>query len=168
MKKLILSLLLLAPVAVSAQTMKFGHIDAQNVMQQMPEFIKANGELQAMAKEYENELTAMQEELQRKVEEYENSASTMNETKRKETEENLYDLNSKIQQAYQDNSQALQKAQQEKMAPITSKLVEAIRIVGEAGNYIYIMDVSAGIPYISEKLSTDVTDAVKSELNKLK
>ena len=34
--------------------------------------------------------------------------------------------------------------------------------------YVYIMDVSAGIPYISTTLSTDVTAEVKAELNKLK
>ena len=92
----------------------------------------------------------------------------MNATKQKETEESLMQLNEKIRTAYQDNSQALQKAQQEKMQPITAKLVKAIQAVGKAGNYVYIMDVTAGIPYISETLSEDVTAKVKAELNKMK
>ena len=48
------------------------------------------------------------------------------------------------------------------MGPITGKLVEAIKLVGKNGGYVYIMDVSAGIPYISETLSKDVTADVKS------
>lgn len=168
MKKLILMLAMFAPIAAVAQTPKFGHINAQEVMTSMPEFIKARGEIEATAKQYENELKAMQDELQRKADEYEKSKSTMNETKQKETETSLMELNQKIQQAYQDNSQALQKAQQEKMSPITNKLVEAIKSVGKAGGYVYIMDVSAGIPYISETLSKDVTTEVKNELTKTK
>jgi len=168
MKKLILMLVMFAPLAAFAQAPKFGHINSQEVMASMPEFIKARGEIEATAKQYENDLKSMQEELQRKAEEYEKTKSTMNETKQKETETSLMELNQKIQQAYQDNSQALQKAQQEKMTPITTKLVEAIKTVGKNGGYVYIMDLSAGIPYISETLSKDVTAEVKAELNKAK
>ena len=48
MKKLVLMLLMFAPLATFAQQ-KFGHINAQEVMSQMPEFIKARGEMEAKA-----------------------------------------------------------------------------------------------------------------------
>ena len=166
MKKLILMLMLFAPITMFAQ--KFGHINAQQVMNDMPEFVKARGELEATAKQYENDLKAMREELQRKSDEYDKTKSTMNATKQKETEASLQSMYEKVQQTYQDNSQSLQKAQQEKMQPITTKLVNAIQAVGKAGGYVYIMDVSADIPYISETLSEDVTAKVKSELLKMK
>ena len=133
MKKILLMMLMFAPIATFAQ--KFGHINAQEVMTQMPEFIKARGEMEAKAKQFENDLKAMQDELQRKS---------------------------------QDNQQTLSKEQQEKMQPITTKLVNAIKAVGKAGGYVYIMDVSSGIPYISDTLSKDVTAEVKAQLNKLK
>lgn len=164
MKKLLMMLMLLAPMAAFAQ--KFGHINAQEVMSQMPEFIKARGEVEAAAKQYDNDLKAMQEELHRKAEEYDKTKSTMNETKQKETEQNLMTLQQKIQQAYQDNSQAMQKLQQEKISPITDRLINAIKAVGKAGGYVYIMDVTSGVPYISETLSKDVTAEVKAELQK--
>ena len=63
MKKIIMVLMLMAPMATFAQ--KFGHVDAQSIMQAMPEFIKARGDLEAQSKEYENDLKAMQDELQR-------------------------------------------------------------------------------------------------------
>jgi hypothetical protein len=166
MKKLILMLMLFAPMSMFAQ--KFGHLNSQQVMNDMPEFVKARGEIEATAKQYENDLKAMQDELQRKAQEYEKTKSTMNATKQKETEDELMKLNEKIRTAYNDNSQALQKAQQEKMQPITAKLVNAIQAVGKAGNYVYIMDVTSGIPYISQTLSEDVTSKVKAELAKTK
>ena len=167
MKKLVLMLLMFAPLATFAQQ-KFGHINAQEVMSQMPEFIKARGEMEAKAKQYENVLKAMQDELQRKSQEYDKNKSTMNATKQQETETELNNLYQKYQQALQDNQQSLAKEQQDKMQPITTKLVNAIKAVGQAGGYVYIMDTSAGIPYISTTLSKDVTADVKAQLNKMK
>ena len=167
MKKLVLMLLMFAPLATFAQQ-KFGHINAQEVMSQMPEFIKARGEMEAKAKQYENDLKAMQDELQRKSQEYDKNKSTMNATKQQETETELNNLYQKYQQALQDNQQSLAKEQQDKMQPITTKLVNAIKAVGQAGGYVYIMDTSVGIPYISSTLSKDVTADVKAQLNKMK
>ena len=166
MKKLILMLMLCAPMTMLAQ--KFGKVSTQSVMQAMPELAKANGEMAAEQKRYENDLKAMQDELTRKSQEYEKNKATMNATKQQETEASLQQMYQKIQQTYQDNQQALQKAQQEKMGPITGKLVDAIKAVGKTGGYVYIMDVSAGIPYISDTLSKDVTAEVKAQLNKMK
>lgn len=166
MKKIMIMLMLLAPMATFAQ--KFGHVDAQSIMQSMPEFIKARGDLEALSKQYENDLKAMQDEIQRKADEYDKTKSTMNATKQQETEANLNQLMQKYQQAYQDNQQELAKQQQEKMAPIMNKITTAIKNVGKNGGYVYIMDVSAGIPYISDTLSKDVTADVKAEVNKIK
>ena len=162
MKKLILMLMLMAPVCMFAQ--KFGHINSQEIMSQMPEFIKARGDIEAQAKQYENELKSMQDELTRKGEEYEKGKSTMNATAQQQKEEELQQLYQKIQQAYQDNQQELNKKQQELMQPITTKLVNAIKVVGDKGGYVYIMDLSMGVPYISTTLSKDVTAEVKAQL----
>lgn len=166
MKKFIVMLMVLAPMASFAQ--KFGHVDSQAIMQSMPEFIQARGDIEAQAKKYENELKDMQDEFNRKVDEYQKTASTMNQTKKDETEKSLQEMQTKIQQAYQDNSQALQKMQQEKLQPIQTKVVTAIKNVGKAGGYVYIMDSLSGIPYISDTLSKDVTAEVKAEISKIK
>ena len=164
MKKLILMLMLCAPMTMMAQ--KFGKVNTQQIMQSLPDVAKANGEMEALQKQKENDLKSMQDEFQRKADEYQKGSSTMNATAKQQKETELQTLQQKIQQAYQDNSQALQKAQQEKMAPITQRLVNAIQAVGKAGGYVYIMDTQMGIPYVSETLSKDVTAEVKAELNK--
>ena len=157
MKKIILMLALVMPMTVFAQ--KFGHCNQQEILSAMPELAKVRGEIEAAAK---------QDEFKKKVEEYEKTKATMNATKQQETETSLGALQQKLQQAYTDNQQALQKLQQEKMQPLVTKIQKAIENVGKAGNYVYIMDVSLGIPYISSTLSTDVTAAIKAEMNKLK
>ena len=154
----------MAPLATFAQ--KFGKVNTQTIMQALPDIAKVNGELQAQQKTYENDLKGMQDELTRQNEAYEKGKSTMNPTQQKQKEQELQTLYQKIQQTYQDNSQAMQKLQQEKISPITDRLVNAIKAVGKAGGYVYIMDVTSGVPYISETLSKDVTAEVKAELQK--
>lgn len=167
MKKIIVMLMLLAPVAVFAQ--KFGHVDTQAIIQSLPEVSKVNGELEALGKQYQNELQTMQDEINRKDEEYQKTKSTMNATKQQETEAAINQMIQKYQQALQDNQQAFQKAQAEKMQPIQEKIMKAIENVAKAGGYVYIMERGVGQPiYISETLSKDVTSDVKAELNKLK
>jgi outer membrane protein len=146
-------------------------IDVANAIEKIvtnPVAKTGNGQALTEALKADNDLKAMQEEMQRKYEDYEKNKSTMNETKRKETEDSLSQMYQKIQQSAQDNQQALGKLQQDKIGPITNKLVEAIKAVGKAGGYVYIMDTTSGIPYISETLSKDVTAEVKAELNKTK
>ena len=164
MKKLIVMLMMMAPVAVFAQ--KFGKVNTQTIMQSLPELSKVNGELEATAKQYENELKSMQEELQRQSEAYEKAKSTMNATTQQQKEQELQVLYQKIQQTYQDNQQSLQKAQQEKMQPVLNKVRNAIQNVGNTGGYTYIFEEGAAV-YTGTNVE-DVTSKVQSELTKMK
>ena len=162
MKKLFIMMLMLAPMAAFAQ--KFGHVNSQEVIQAMPEFAKARTEIEALTKQYEADLKSMYEELQKKGEAYEKEQATLPANIKERREKELAEMQNKIQQSYQDNQQALAQAQQEKMNAITTKVLEAIKAIGQAGGYVYIMDVTGGIPYISTTLSTDVTAEVKKKL----
>ena len=78
MKKLVLMLMLLAPMTMMAQ--KFGKVNFQTIMQALPDVAKANGELEALQKQKDNELKAMHDELNRKLDEYQKGQRTMNAT----------------------------------------------------------------------------------------
>lgn len=164
MKKFVLMLMLLAPVAAFAQ--KFGTVNTQTIMQSLPEISKINGELEATAKQYENDLKAMQDEFKRKSDEYDKQRSAMNATKQQETEQSLQQMYQKIQQTYQDNQQAMQKAQQEKMQPVLTKVRNAITNVGKAGNYTFIFE--DGVALYTGANVEDVTSKVQAEIAKLK
>ena len=164
MKKLIICAICAICGLTTANAQKFGHVNSQEVIQALPEFTKARADIEALTKQYEADLKSMQDELQKKAEAYDKEQATLpaNIKQRRETE--LQEMYQKIQQSYQDNQQALAKEQNEKMQVIQGKVLEAIKAVGQAGNYVYIMDNASGIPYISTTLSTDVTAEVKAKL----
>lgn len=143
---------------------KFGHVNTQEIIQAMPEFTTARADIEKLTQQYEADLKSMQDELQKKAETFEKEEATLPENIKTRRNQELQDLYQRIQQTYQDNQQALAKAQQEKMQAITAKVLDAIKAVGQEGGYVYVMDMSAGIPYISTTLSSDVTAQVKAKL----
>ncbi|MCR5270716.1 OmpH family outer membrane protein [Xylanibacter brevis] len=167
MKKIILCAIcaICSFTAASAQSApKFGHVNTQEIIQAMPEFTAARTEIEKLTQQYEADLKSMQEELQKKAEAFEKEEATLPENIKTRRNQELQDLYQRIQQTYQDNQQALGKAQQEKMQVIQTKVLDAIKAVGQEGGYVYIMDTTAGIPFISTTLSTDVTASIKAKL----
>ena len=167
MKKLLLMLMLCAPMTMFAQ--KFGHLDSQALLQSLPEATAIQNKLQAKGKEYQKQIEDMQAELQRQAEAYDKAKSTMNATKQAETEKTLQDLYNKIQQPAQDNQKAFNEEQQKQLGPVLEKVRNAIAAVAKTGGYTYIMEKAAGQPiYINEAISKDVTAEVKAQLAKMK
>jgi outer membrane protein len=165
MKKIILCAIcaICGFTAANAQG-KFGHINSQEIIQLMPEYTKAKSEIDALQAQYEADLKSMNDELQKKGDDFEKNQATLPDNIKQRRQQELQEMYQKIQQSYQDNQQALQKASAEKMQAITTKVLDAIKSVGQEGGYVYIMEMGAGIPYISTTLSTDVTAQVKQKL----
>ena len=162
MKKALIIALLLAPMSMMAQ--KFGHFNSNELVQLMPEWTTAQTELQTLAKQYDDDLKRMQDELQKKADEFQKEQANLLENVRARREQELNDLYQRVIQSRDDNQQAFQKAQAEKMQAISEKITAAVKKIGDEGGYVYIMDITSGIPYISEKLSTDVTPELKKAL----
>ena len=163
MKKLLFLALLIAPLSVFSQ--KFGHLDSGVVIQLLPEYTQAQADLQTLQKQFEDELQYMRDEFTRKSDEFSTQSSTLPDNIRERRDKELEELYNKMNQYYQDSQQSLQLASQEKMGDITTKVLKAIKQVGEEGGFVYIFD-SAGdmVPYVSQTLSTDVTELVKAKL----
>ena len=68
LKKIALVMLLALPMGVFAQNLKFGHINAQEIITVMPEFTKAQNDIQTLEKQLTAELhtiTPFRESFQR-------------------------------------------------------------------------------------------------------
>jgi outer membrane protein len=164
MKKIILCAVCAICGFTTANAQKFGHVNTQEIIQAMPEYTTAKTEIDKLQAQYEADLKSMQDELQKKADAFDKEQSTLPDNIKQRRQTELQDMYQKIQQSYQDNQQALQKASQEKMQAITTKVLDAIKAVGQAGGFVIINEVNAGIPYISTTLSTDVTAQVKTKL----
>ena len=163
MKRLMIAIMMIAPLSLNAQ--KFAHFNSADIIPNMKEYVTATEEIQTMAKQYEDDMKLMQEELQKKGDEYQKEQANLLENVRQRREQELQDLYQRLQKSYQDNQQALEKARQEKMGAINEKVLAAVKKVGEAGSYVYVVDLNTGaIPFVNSQLSTDITDQIKKEV----
>ena len=163
LKKIALILLLIAPMSVFAQ--KFGHIKTQEILVAMPDYIKAQTDIQTMQKQYEDEIKRASDELTKKFTAYQEEQANLPKNIQERRQKELQELNQKGMQMQQDAQQELERSWMSMLEPIAKKIDDAIKAVGQEGGYVYIFDLNTTqIPFVNETLSTDVTGAVKAKL----
>ena len=163
LKKIVLAAILALPLSVMAQT-KFGHMNSQEVITAMPEYTKAQTDLDAMAKQYQEEMQRTQEEFNKKYQEFLAQADSLPRNIAERRQKELQDMDQRQQQFQQEVYQSMQKAQQDALTPIYQKLETAIQTVGKAEGVIYIFDIArTPVAYIGAE-SVDLTAKVKAQL----
>ena len=167
MKKIfVIVILLVAGMAsqVNAQTLKFGHIDIQQLITVMPERAAAMTELEKTAGELEEMLGTMQTELQTMFQYYTTKRETMSEIIRKAKEEDIQAKQQRIETFRAQAEQQIQQKQQESMTPIFAKADSAISSVAKEQGLIYVFDVSSRVVLYQSPQSVDVLPLVKKKL----
>ena len=162
-KKIALLLLLIAPMSVFAQ--KFAPFKSMVIIPVMPEYAKAQTDIQTMQKQYEDEIKRASDEFNKKYAEYQQEQKTLPQNIQERRQKELQELSEKGMQFQQDAQQQLQKAYADMMEPIYKKLEDAVKAIGAAGGYTYVFDLNrTDIPYINDTMSKDVTNDIKTKL----
>lgn len=164
LKKIALvALLFILPLGAMAQA-KFAHMNSQEVISVMPEFTKAQADLDALVKQYQKEMETAEAEVNRKYQELLQQQDSLPKNILERRQKEVQDMVQRQQQFQQEAQQSMQKAQEEAMTPIYQKLNDAIQAVGKAEGVVYIFDiVRTPIPFIGAQ-SVDVTAKVKAQL----
>ena len=108
LKKIALILLLIAPMSVFAQ--KFGHIKTQEILVAMPDYIKAQTDIQTMQKQYEDEMKRAQEEFNKKFTAYQEEQANLPKNIQERRQKELQELSQKGMQMQQDAQQELERS----------------------------------------------------------
>ena len=163
LKKIAFLLLLIAPMSVFAQ--KFAHFKSMDIIPVMPEYAKAQTDIQTMSKQYEDEIKRASDEFNKKYAEYQQEQKNLPQNIQERRQKELQELSEKGMQFQQDAQQQLDKAYRDMMEPIYKKLQDAVQAVGKAGAYTYVFDLNrTDIPYIDEAQSKDITNDIKTKL----
>lgn len=159
-KKILLAVLVAAPLMLSAQTLKFGSVSPTEIMNVMPDVATAQNTLKAASDKYQTQAKTLQDEYNKKLSELDALEKAKSNTDAKVKE--IQDLQVRMQNFQQQAASDLQKQQETLMAPIQQKLMNAIQSVGAKGGYAGIYDASVML-YRGSQVE-DVTAKVKAEL----
>ena len=162
----LLFLIILGSRTASAQTVKFGHINSDELIQALPEFDSANVKLEKFRKDLINALELMTVELNNKSETYNKESKNYTDIVKQTKEQELVDMNRRIQEFQNNAQQQLQEKQGELFQPIMAKVDKAIKDVGKENGFVYVFSIGQGssLLYFDDSKSTNVMPLVKAKL----
>jgi outer membrane protein len=146
------------------QPLKFGHVNTEELFAALPELDLVEKQMEEEYKKQESQLTTLQEAMKAKQEEYMKLVKTMSNEDRAQREEELTQMNQRVQNFYTLAQQLLQSKEQELKAPLLRKVEKAIQEVGEENGFLYIFEVTSGVPVFRSAKSVDVNPLVKAKL----
>jgi outer membrane protein len=166
MKKLFLPLFLcFAFLAVSAQEGKFGFIDFNGTLRQMPDYLEAEINLRKIQSDYHEEIERSKREFERQYIEFmleQDHLSASIVAKRQKELQLLMDNNAQ----FRDNvQQELEAKRDELLLPLKRKLMKAISDVCTENGLDYVIDTGKGTYlYINPEKGVDITAPVNKIL----
>lgn len=161
-------LLVVVAVVVSAsafgQDLKFGHVNIQKLVTELPDKLAADKKLQNEANKLEQNLKVMNEELDAKYTDYMQKRDTLPELIRATKEKELQEISERLKNFQMLAQQNIQQQEQQLLQPIIEKIQKAIDEVGSENGFIYIFDISSRVVIYHSEQSKDVEELVKAKM----
>ena len=165
MKKIILiAVMAVMSVAASAQNLKFGYVNFNEIVMLMPEMDAARATMEENQKTNEEILMSMYQEYQTKMQDYQAKAATWTSAIRESKEKELMDIESRLQQTQQSLQQEMQQLQSSLQAPIYEKAQTTVQEIAKAQGLAFVFEESS-LLYIDPAQGVNLTTEARKALN---
>jgi len=163
-KRFILAIALIFPMSIFAQ--KFGVVDLESVFQAMPETATMKTQFTEASKKYQDEFQKLHEELNKLYAEYQTIAQDSNtpESIKERRMQEIQERSQNVERFQNTAQQDLNRLQEQLMAPIQQKISEAVKTVGQEGDYTFIFPNEQSMLLYQGSTVVDVTADVKAKL----
>ena len=155
-------------LGVSAQennTMKFGFLSYEAALQSMPDYTLAQNKLAELKAQYQTEAKRVEDEFNRKYEEFLEGQREFPKSILQKRQSELQELMDKNIAFKQQGLAELARAEQEAMAPLRIKLIEALGKIGRERGYAFIVDTDQkALPFINPAMGEDINQTVQDAL----
>ena len=149
--------------AIGEAGVKLGYVNSQELLSIMPDMVKADADLKAFAKQYQDQLETMGKEFEKKGGDYQTTEKTMSDAVKGVRQKELQDLESRIREYQQTAQEKIGKKKEDLYKPILEKADKAIKEVAKEKGYDYVFDASGG-SLLYAKDSDNLMPLVKTKL----
>ena len=152
-------------VTMSAQSVKFGHINTSELVGLMSDTDSARVQLQAYQKELVDEMETMQTEYNNKLNTYQQKQATWTAAIKESKEAEIIEMQQRLQQFQQSAQQDLARLEQKLYAPIFEKAKNAISKIAKDKGLTFVFELSTNpVVYFNETQSVDLLPLAKAAL----
>ncbi|MCL5028526.1 MAG: OmpH family outer membrane protein [Bacteroidetes bacterium] len=170
MKKYFISavLIFLGTNFIFAQTQKIGYIDSQVILAQLPEAIKAQGDLDALTNQWSAHLDTMRANYQQDLADYQKKANTMTDKEKLKVQQRLVDEENNIvnynKEKFAQGTGEIYKKQDEIFGPVKTKIYQAIKDVAKKEDMKFVFDKAGDVVLLYADPQFDLTYKVLDRL----
>ena len=145
--------------------MKFGFLSYEAALQSMADYTLAQKKLADLKAQYQTEAKRVEDEFNRKYEEFLEGQREFPKTILQKRQSELQELMDKNIAFKQQGLEELARAEQEAMAPLRIKLIEALGKIGRERGYAFIVDTDQkALPFINPAMGEDINQTVQDAL----
>ena len=149
--------------SIYPQKLKYGYVNADKVLAEMPEIEKANKDLENHIKQINDYINSKNEEYKTKLADFQKNETSYNELIRTDKQNELNKLANDIKQFQLNAQNDINKKKQELYQSAIVRLKEAISSVAKESGFRFIIDNSNGQLLYAEE-GDNVDDLVRKKL----
>lgn len=167
MKKLIMSLCLLAGITFAGNAQKFAMVDMEYIMKNIPTYETANEQLNQVSKKWQSEVEAQMQDVQKMYKNYQTEIVFLSEDMKVKREEEIVAKEKAVQElkrSYFGPEGELFKKRQSLMKPIQDEVYTAIQELSKEKDLELVFDKSSAMSVLFTSAKLDVSDAVLQKL----
>ena len=145
--------------------MKYGYLSYDSVFQTMPEYATMLANLQTLREKYEAEQKRVEDDFNKKYEEFLDGQASFPKSILQKRQSELQDMLDKNIAFKKEGQRLLSQAEADAKAPLKQRLADALKQVGEARGYAFILNTDGNVaPWLNAAMGEDVTETVKELL----
>lgn len=167
MKKLIISLCLLAGISFGASAQKFAMVDMEYIMKNIPSYETANDQLNQISKKWQSEVDAQMQEVQKMYKNYQTELVFLSDDMKTKREDEIVAKEKAVQELkrnYFGPEGELFKKRQSLMKPIQDEVYTAIQEISKDKDFDLVFDKSSAMSVIFTSPKLDISDMVLQKL----
>ena len=166
----ILTLVFLTTASFAQTSLKIGYVDSEVILKQLPEAIKAQGELDALINKWNDQIDSMGMALQTAYADYQKQMNTMPEAKKQEAQQKLVAQQQIVEEfrrsKFAQGTGEIYKKQEELLKPVKDKIFATIEIIAKEESMQFVFDKSGDIILLYADASFNITYKVLDRLKR--
>jgi len=167
-KIIVLVLLLFASIPLTAQqNQKFGFVDSEYILSNIPEYSDAQEELNTLSTKWESEIKELFAKVETMYKDYQAESVLLPEDLKKKRQDVILKKEKEakdLQKKYFGPEGDLYVKRTELVQPIQEKIYNAIQELAETRNYAFIFDKASGATMLYASPKNDISDDVLDQI----
>jgi outer membrane protein len=150
-----------ASTFISAQTQKLGYVDSQVILAQLPEAIKAQGDLDALSSLWSAHLDSMRANYQQALADYQKKANAITDPEKQAVQQKLVNQENEVvnynREKFAQGSGEIYRKQDEIFGPVKRKIYKAIKEIAIKEDVKFVFDKAGDVVLLYADSTSDLT-----------